>query len=323
MQYRALGNSGFEVSVIGFGTWATGARDYGRVEDQDSIKAIRRAFDLGVNLFDTAPIYGSGHAEEVLGRAVEPFRHEVFLATKCGPVEVRPGLVRLDLTADGILAQCDASLRRLRTDHLDLLQVHWNDPACPVAETVAALVRLVESGKVRAIGVSNFSRTDIEAACAAGPVASLQSRYSLLRREVESEILPLCREKNVGFLAYEPLARGLLAGRMDPRRRFEPGDIRARDPDFQGERFHQRLEVVRRFAEFAARHGWTAAQLALAWVAAQPGVTSVLAGAKSAAQAAENAKAADVALDPEIAAQAAEILAPLGSSGQAPRPSCE
>lgn len=311
MQYRKLGDTGWDVSVVGFGTWPLGGRDYGRVDDQDGVKAIRRAVDLGVTLFDTAPIYGNGHAEEVLGRALEPVRHEVLIATKCGPVEVRPGLVRLDLTPQGIEAQCEASLRRLRTDHVDLLQVHWNDPAWPVERTMAILWRLVAAGKVRAVGVSNFSAADLRAAKAAAPVASLQSRYSLLHREVEAEVLPFCREAGIGFLSYEPLARGVLAGRMTLGRRFDPQDVRARDPEYQGERFARRLGAVSRLADVARRQGLTSAQAAIAWVAARPGVTSVLVGAKSAAQAAENAVAGDVVLDPGTLDEVDEVVAPL------------
>ncbi len=309
MTYRKLGDTGFEVSVVGFGTWPLGGRDYGRVDDRDGIKAIRRALDLGVNLFDTAPIYGNGHAEEVLGRALDGVRHEVFIATKCGPIEVRPGLVRLDLTPQGIEAQCEASLRRLRTDYLDLLQVHWNDPAWPVEQTMRALMRLVSAGKVRAIGVSNFSLADLRAARDAAPVASLQSRYSLLHREVEAEVLPFCREAGIGFLAYEPLARGVLAGRMTIGRRFDATDIRAHDPDFRGEGFVRRLAAVDRLARVARGHGLTPAQAAIAWVAAQPGVTSVLVGAKSAAQVAENGVAGDLALDAETLREMDEAVA--------------
>lgn len=311
MQVRKLGNTDFEVSVVGFGTWPLGGRDYGRVDDTDGIKAVRRAADLGVTLFDAAPIYGNGHAEEVLGRALEPVRREVLIATKCGPIEVRPGLVRLDLTPQGIQAQCEASLRRLRTDWVDLLQVHWNDPAWPVERTMEALMRLVAAGKVRAVGVSNFSLADLRTATAAAPVASLQSRYSLLHREVEADVLPFCREAGIGFLAYEPLARGVLAGRMVLGRRFDSRDIRARDPEYQGERFARRLQAVSRLADVARRQGLTAAQAAIAWVAAQAGVTSVLVGAKSAAQAAENAVAGDVVLDPGTLEEMDEAVAPV------------
>lgn len=311
MQYRKLGGTGWDVSVVGFGTWPLGGRDYGRLDDTDGIKAVRRAVDLGVNLFDTAPIYGGGHAEDVLGRALEPVRHEVLIATKCGPIEVRPGLVRLDLTPRGIEAQCEASLRRLRTDYVDLLQVHWNDPAWPVERTMEALMRLVAAGKVRAVGVSNFSPADLRAAREAAPVASLQSRYSLLHREVEATLLPFCREAGLGFLAYEPLARGVLAGRMVLGRRFDPGDVRARDPEYQGERFARRLEAVARLADVARGQGLTPAQAAIAWVATRAGVTSVLVGAKSAAQAAENAAAGDVVLDPGTLEDIEEAVAPV------------
>lgn len=311
MRYRRLGDLDIAVSVVGFGTWPLGGRDYGRVDDHDSIKAIRRAVDLGVTLFDTAPIYGSGHAEEVLGQALEPVRKEVLIATKCGPIEVRPGLLRLDLSPQAIEAQCEASLRRLRTDYLDLLQVHWNDPAWPVEKTMEAMMRLVEAGKVRAVGVSNFSVEDLRKAREAAPIVSLQSRYSLIRREVEAEVLPACRAMGIGFLAYESLARGLLSGRMTARRRFDPPDIRARDPEFLGERFARRLEAVSNMAEVARRQGLTPAQAAIAWVAAQEGVTSVLVGAKNAAQVAENVAAGDMELDPGTLEALSEAVAPL------------
>lgn len=294
MRYRTLGGTGFEVSVVAVGTWAMGGKDYGRVYDGDSIKAVHRAIDLGVNLFDTAPIYGAGHAEEVLGRALDGVRKDVFIATKCGPDEVRPGLLRVDLSRDGIAAQCDASLKRLRTDWIDLLQVHWSDPAYPVEDAVAAMIPLVEAGKVRAIGVCNFTAAELSRALDAAPVAALQPPFNLFRRDAEQDLLPLCREKGLGFLAYEPLARGMLTGKFQDGVRFDPGDIRATDPSFKGERLRVRVEASSRLATLARREGMTPAQLAIAWVLSRPGVTTALCGAKTATQAAENARAAEI-----------------------------
>lgn len=308
MKFTTLGSTGWQVSVIGFGTWPLGGDSYGTVHDSDSTKAIWRALDLGVNLFDTAPIYGSGHAEEVLGRALESVRKDVFIATKCGPIEIRPGLIRLDLSAKGIEEQCHASLRRLKTDYIDLLQVHWNDPAWPVEETMRGLMRLVEAGKVRAVGVSNFALKDLQAAHASGNVVALQSRYNLLQREVEKDVLPYCKEAGIAFLAYEPLARGILAGKIDEKRRFEPNDIRSRDPDYRGEALRLRLEAVSNLKLVAKNEGITPAQAAIAWLLSRPGVTSVLVGAKSAAQVVENVAAGDMVIDSETARKIDEAV---------------
>jgi aryl-alcohol dehydrogenase-like predicted oxidoreductase len=297
MRYRPLGQSGIDVSIVSIGTWALGGTDWGRVDDRDGIKAIHRALDLGVNLFDTAPIYGNGHAEVVLGRALANHRRDAIVATKCGPIVVRPGLVRTELSAAAIAAQCEGSLRRLGTDWIDLLQIHWSDASWPIEDTVIALGRLVREGKVRAIGVSNHAADELARGLSAGPLASVQERYSLLSRSVESAILPACRERSVGFLAYEPLGRGLLTGKFDERFRFPPGDVRASDPRFRGEAFRGHLAAADRLVALAGSHGVVASQLAVAWVLSRPGVTSAICGAKTAAQVACNVAAAG--LDPD------------------------
>ena len=300
MRYRELGKSGIDVSVVGFGTWAIGGTDWGRVDDGDSVKAIRRAIDLGVTLFDTAPIYGNGRAESVLGRALGAARKDVVVATKCGPVE-GPGGLAIDLSPAGIRGQLEGSLRRLGTDWVDVLQVHWPDPAWPVEEAVTAMLPLVKEGKVRAIGVSNFDAGEVRRAAAVAPIASLQPRYSLLERAVEDEVLPACAELGVGVIAYEPLCRGLLTGKYDERARFDPADIRAGDERFHGEELPRRLATVRLVSAAARREGVTTAQMAIAWVVSQAGVTSAICGAKTATQAAENARAGDVEMDRETA----------------------
>lgn len=297
MRYRRLGRAGFDVSTVAVGTWAIGGRDWGRTDDRDSTKAIHRALDLGITLFDTAPIYGSGHAEEVLGKALEGVRRDVILATKCGPVEPRPGLLRMDYSPAGIADQVDASLRRLRTDLIDLLQLHWPDPSWPVGDAVQAMMRQVDAGKVRAIGLSNVTPAELREALQAGPVASLQPPFSLLEREFEAELLPLCREHDLGVLVYEPLARGLLTGKFTAGWRFDPGDVRATDPRFQGEAFRTNLARCAAAAAVARNEGITPAQGAVAWVLAQPGVTTALCGAKTALQVVDNAKAADLDVD--------------------------
>ncbi len=297
MQYRRLGKAGFDVSIVAVGTWAMGGKEFGRTDDRDSIKAIHRALDLGVTLFDTAPIYGSGRAEEIVGRALLGIRKDVVIATKCGPVEPRPGLLRMDYSPASLAAQVDASLRRLQTDVIDLLQLHWPDPAWPIEDAVGAMARLVQTGKARAIGVSNTQPDELRRALSAGPVASVQEPFSLLNREFERELLPLCRENDLAVLVYEPLARGLLSGKFTPTWRFEPGDVRATDPRFRGPTFRDNLQAADRVAAVARGQGLPAAQAAIAWVLAQPGITTALCGAKTAAQSSENARAADLALD--------------------------
>lgn len=297
MRYRRLGRTGIEVSVVAVGTWAMGGKDFGRTDDRDSAKAIHRALDLGVTLFDTAPIYGYGRAEEVLGRALEGVRKDVVVATKCGPVEPRPGLLRMDYSPAGLVSQVDASLRRLKTDVIDLLQLHWPDPAWPIEDAVGAMGRLVSAGKVRAIGVSNVTPDELRRAVMAGPVGSVQEAYSLLNREFEKELLPLCREHDLGVLLYEPLARGLLTGKFTPAWRFEPGDVRVTDPRFKGSAFQANLAAAERVGAVARSQGIPASQAAIAWVLAQSGVTAALCGAKTAAQSSDNARAGDLELD--------------------------
>jgi aryl-alcohol dehydrogenase-like predicted oxidoreductase len=310
MRYRQLGDTGIQVSVVALGTWAFGGLDWGRVFDADSIKAVRRSLDLGVTLIDTAPIYGNGRAEEVLGVALEGVRAGVVVATKCGPQEVRPGMVRMDLSREGIRSQCIESLRRLKTDWIDLLQVHWSDPAWPVEDAIVALQELRQEGLIRAFGVSNYSADEITRALSVGKVDSLQPPYNLFRREIEESVLPLCRENNIGVIAYEPLARGLLTGKFDEKAKFEPGDVRARDRRFRHENLPRYLQAVRRVAMIAHREGMTPAQAAIAWVLAQPGITSAICGAKTATQVVENARAADLEPDGDTLARLTAVSLP-------------
>ena len=298
MKYRRLGRTDMNVSVVGFGTWAIGGADWGKVHDSDSIKAIHRGIDLGINLFDTAPLYGNGRSEEVLGRALEGIRDEVIIATKCGPREVRPGLLHVDLSRQGIIQQCEDSLRRLKTDRIDLLQVHWFDPAWPIEDTMGHLGDLVQSGKVRYIGVSNYGLAELNRAAKTGSLSSLQPPYNLFIRDIEGEILPFCQGENIGVLAYEPLARGLLTAKFQDKPIFEPGDIRASDPRFSPSKIEAYVRSANRIQKIAQNNEMTAAQCAIAWILCKPVVTSALCGAKTAAQAVENARAADFVFDP-------------------------
>lgn len=307
VKYRALGKTGFNVSTVCFGTWTIGGADWGRTDDRDSIKAIHRALDLGVNIFDTAPIYGSGHAEKVLGQALDGVRDQVFLATKCGPWEDELGRLRLDLSKQGIRGQCIESLKRLKTDRIDLMQVHWNDTAWPVEETMQALADLKNEGLIRSYGVSNFSPSELTRA-AEGGCMSLQSPYSLVNRDVERELLPMCEEKDLGFLAYEPLGRGLLAGRYSASTRFEQGDIRLTDPRFRGPEFTDLLKRVERLKQVCESIEVTPAQAAIAWVMAKSGVTTAICGIRTATQAVQNARAAEVEIDDSTMARLESIF---------------
>jgi aryl-alcohol dehydrogenase-like predicted oxidoreductase len=300
MERRPLGNSGIEISVIGLGTWAMGKRSWGRVDDADSSSAIRKSLDLGINLIDTAPVYGFGHSERVVGLAIQGLRNKAVIATKCGLAwDEASGRIWNDGSKAGVIAQTEGSLKRLGVDWIDLMQVHWPDPIRPVAETMAALVQLREQGKIRAIGLSNYSVEQMRAALECGPVHSLQPPYSLLNREIENEILPFCRQQGIAVLAYSPMAKGILTGKYEKEATFSEDDVRDRDPNFSGERFHRNLEVVAGLREVGAQVGRSPAQVAVNWVIAQPGLTCAICGAKTPVQVSENAGAAGWSLSPE------------------------
>lgn len=290
MDMRSLGESQLSVAPIGLGTWAMGAtvETWGCVDDNESIAAIHQAVDRGINLIDTAPIYGLGHSETIVGRAIRHRRSDVLLATKCGLL-FRDGDVQTphrSLAPESILRECDDSLRRLKTDTIDLYQCHWPDPDTPIKDTMGALTSLLAQGKIRAIGVSNFSCEQIAAAREFGPIHAVQVAFSMLHRRAADDLIPFCREHNIAVLAYSPLAKGLLTGKFGPNDTFE--DIRSRDPDFIGDRFQQNLRIVDALSAIAARYDKTAGQLALNWTITHPGVTAALAGAKRPSQVREN-----------------------------------
>lgn len=294
MQYRKLGSSGLMVSEIGYGGWAMGKWMWGDdVVDEESIAAVHRALELGINFFDTAAVYGEGHSERVLGKALVGRRDEVIIATKCGRICADDGSMCNDSRPASINAECEQSLRNLQTDFIDLYQVHWPDEKVPYEETMAALMKLREQGKIRHIGVSNFTVPMVERMMAAGELVSLQPPYSLLRRGIEAESLPFCRQHDLAVLAYSPMQRGLLTGKYGPGATFPDSDSRSRDPLFQGERLAQIAAAVEQMGQMAAAHGRTAAQMAIAWVLHQPGLTVALCGAKRASHIEESAGAAE------------------------------
>lgn len=301
MEYRKLGNTDLNVSVVAMGCWAIGGDPafWGPVDDNESIAAIQQAFDEGINLIDTAAAYGCGHSEEIIGKAIAGRRHQAVIATKCGLVWKEPASTEKTrcLKRDSVLRECEASLRRLRVETIDLYQVHWPDPQTPIAETMEALLALREQGKIRYIGCSNFSCEQISDARRLGPVDCLQPEYSMLDRAAEEELLPYCREAGMGVIVYGPMARGLLTGKFNATSTFS--DLRAQDPRFCGEAFARNLARVEKLRELAQERGCRLAQLALRWVIQQPGVTAAIAGAKRPSQVKENAGAGRVMLAPE------------------------
>jgi aryl-alcohol dehydrogenase-like predicted oxidoreductase len=305
MLCRTLPGTDLQLSVIGTGTWAMGGLWWGDdhvsgdLRDERSTAAIQRALDHGINWFDTAPLYGHGHADTVLVKALGDRKREVVIATKVGVRWDNEGVhARSDLSPDHVRADVDASLQRLGLERIDLLQIHWPCEAdTPLADTLAALAELQRAGKVRHVGLCNYDADELRAAIGICPIASLQTPYSLLRREFERELRTVCCDLGVGALAYEPLCRGLLTGKFDARARFPESDLRARDDRFTGTRFLRALTVVSRLQLVAQRLGVPVAALALAWVVRQPGMTVAIAGAKTTEQVDQHARAAELVGD--------------------------
>ena len=282
MKTRRLGTQGLETSALGLGCMGM-SEFYGTADEGEAIATIHRALELGVNFLDTADAYGPFKNERLVGRALKGRRDEVVLATKFGNVRTEQG-ERLGIRGDReyVLSACDASLERLGTDHIDVYYQHRVDPNTPIEETVGAMAELVEQGKVRYLGLSEAASETIRRAHAVHPISALQTEYSLWSRDVEDQILPAIRELRIGLVAYSPLGRGFLSGRIRSADDLEEGDFRRDNPRFQGENFQKNLELVERVEELAAAKGCTAAQIALAWVLAQgedivpiPGTTRV------------------------------------------------
>ncbi|MFQ6132879.1 MAG: aldo/keto reductase [Armatimonadota bacterium] len=288
METRRLGTSELEITTVGFGAWAIGGGWWGPVEDEESIGAIRRAYELGINWFDTAPAYGWGHSERLVAEALGEHRDEVIIATKCGLKPLPGGEVVRDSTRERVLAECEESLRNLERDYIDLYQVHWPDTDTPFEETMGALVELYESGKIRAVGVSNFSVEQMTECLKHGPLHSLQPPYNMLQRDADKAILPFCEQQSIGVVCYGPLARGLLTGKFKEEPAFPDDDVRRNDPMFKGEAFQRNQRMVAALTEVAARYDKTVGQLAIRWVIQQPGVTSAIVGAKRASQVEQN-----------------------------------
>ncbi|MFA6243001.1 MAG: aldo/keto reductase [Candidatus Hydrogenedentales bacterium] len=311
MQYRKLGRSDLNVPVVSYGAWAIGGWMWGGTDDSAAIRAIQAAIDEGMTLVDTAPTYGMGHSERIVGKALQGRRDNVIVATKCGvrwdlesgkvwfettDNEGNPRKMTRCLRPESIRRELEQSLQRLGVDVIDLYQCHWPDPDTPIADTMETLLDLQRQGKIRHIGVSNFTVEMMTECLKAGVIVSDQPQYNPLQRGIENDVLPFCAEHEIGVLAYSPIAQGLMTGKVGMDRTFKEGDARAERPWFKPENRRRVLDMLERIRPIADGHGVTLTQLTINWVFSQKGLTTAIVGARDEKQVAENAKAADFTL---------------------------
>jgi len=292
MEYRKLDD--LKVSVIGYGAWGIGGAPFWNNEgDSKSIDSIKISYENGINFFDTAPVYGFGHSEKLIGKALKSVRDKVVLATKCGLRWEKESLsaLRKDASRKSILEEIDQSLRRLNTDWIDLYQVHWPDVETSQKETMETLLEIQNKGKIRYIGVSNYSVEQIQESLKYVKITSLQPEYSLLAREIEKDTVPLCLENEIGIIAYSPLASGVLTGKYDKNTKFKDWRSKGIIGNFTGEGFVENISKVDRLKAVAQEEEKTCGQTALNWVLRQPGLTIALVGVKNSSQMEENLKA--------------------------------
>lgn len=307
MKTTSLGNSDLEITRFGLGAWAIGGGDWqfgwSTQDDNDSIAAIHRALEIGINWIDTAAVYGLGHSEEIVARALAEWSGPCpYVFTKCGMVWNDERKVDYSLKAESIRQECENSLRRLKTDVIDLYQIHWPaDDAPETKEGWATLAALQKEGKVRWIGVSNFSYEELQIAQLTAPITSLQPPYSLIRRDAEKEVLPFCRDHGVGVIVYSPMGAGMLTGAMTKERaaNLAPDDWRSKNPEFQEPKLSQNLELAARVKNVAERRGVPAGAVAAAWTLNNPAVTGAIIGVRNAQQAGEIFPHSDLTLTPE------------------------
>ena len=294
MKTRSLGTTDIQITPILMGTWQAGKKMWAGIDDEESIKAIQAAVEAGITTIDTAEVYGEGHSEQIVAQAVGKIRDRLVYASK---------VFANHLKHDKVIEACERSLTNLQTDYLDLYQIHWpsgsfGNEEVPIEETMQALNKLKEDGKIRAIGVSNFNRTQLEEASRYGRIDSLQPPYSLFWRKIERDAVPYCVEHSISVLAYSSMAQGLLTGKFKPGHEFAKEDHRSANVLFQGENFERAQNALEQLKPIAEKHDCTLAQLSLAWLIAQP-QTNAIAGARTAEQAQDNAKAASVDLSSE------------------------
>jgi len=298
MESQKLGTTDLEISRVGLGGWAIGGHGWGRVDDSDSIEAIRRAFDLGVTFFDTADAYGLGHSEEILCRALGENRKKVVIATKGGVRWDERRRITHDTDPQYITQALEASLRRLKLDRIPLYHIHWPDTKTPIAATMEALKKAQEEGKIGHIGCSNLSPEQITEAQSVARIDSVQVGYNLLNGEKLDQLRECCQAYSMAVIAHTPLAQGLLTGKFTSRAQFGPDDIRSRSEYFEGSKFEENLGKADRLRQMAAKYGKTPSQVALRWVLDDPQVAGVIPGAKRPSQVEENVGAADWRLSP-------------------------
>jgi aryl-alcohol dehydrogenase-like predicted oxidoreductase len=315
MKYRKLGKNGPEISVIGFGSWAIGgggwASAWGDQDDQLSIESIRAALDAGVTFYDTAAAYGLGHSEEIVGQALKGDRQKVILATKCGLVWDEDKKITKNGTYDSVINEAEASLRRLGTDYIDLYQMHWpdTDQHAPAEETMRAMEKLVQDGKIRYVGVSNYSVQLLEESLAVRHVDALQPPYSILRPAAEKELLPFCLEKGIGVVGYSSLTSGLLSGNYTYDTKFDESDWRSRNKAHTGEGLRKNVDIVEKLKVIASRLDLTMPQLAVAYTLAHPALTSAIVGVRKPSHITSVLPAVDVKLDEATLAEIREFAA--------------
>lgn len=313
MKYRALGKTELSVSAVALGCWPIAGMTSPGANDTDSLATIEACFDVGINHLDTAFCYGrNGESEQLIAKALAGRRHEMVIATKGGLHFDDQGTMHHDARPATLRKQCETSLRRLRTDRIELLYLHAPDPEVPVAESAGELKRLLDEGKTLSVGVSNVNVSQLDAFARECPITAYQPPYNMIQRDIESDTLPWCREHGVSTLAYWPLLKGLLAGKLARNHAFPPEDNRRKYPMFHGEEWQKNQDLLDELRQIAAEAGLTVAQLVVRWTISQPGLTSALCGAKRAEQIRETATAGDCQLDE---AQAAAIDAALQRRG--------
>lgn len=301
MRYIHLTGLDLVPSCIGFGCWPLGGHGWGKASSPEIIKAVHKAIDCGVNFFDTAPIYGLGHSEELLGKALGSKRKDVIIATKVGLTWKRGKTFQkfADSSPANISREIGESLRRLNTDYIDLYQIHWPDPNNPLEDTLSTMEKLKSEGKIRYIGCCNFPLDLVKESLKCGQINTIQMRYNLIDREAETDFLAFCKENGIGVLTHSSIAQGLLSGKYDETSRFSSNDHRSRDKHFQGEAFLRNLEVVGKVKFIAKKLNKTPTQIALRWVLQNPCVATAIVGVKSVPQIEENVVASDFALSQE------------------------